>query len=115
MCGGVKPAGFLAPLAIFAVPLGDTAYVSVLRARAGRPFWHGSPDHFPLRLRRRLGGRVRATVVWCYVIAGTGSVIGVGSALLWSWEVALGLIGAYLLAFLVLLAVLARVPMEESA
>ncbi len=110
----VSPAGFLAPLAIFAVPLGDTAYVSVLRARAGRPFWHGSPDHFPLRLRRRLGGRVRAAVVWCYVIAGVGAGVGVGSALLWSWEGALGLIGAYLLAFLVLLAVLARVPMEDA-
>ena len=55
-------AGFLAPLAILAVPLADTAYVSVLRARAGRPFWHGSPDHFPLRLHRMLDGSVRRTV-----------------------------------------------------
>jgi UDP-GlcNAc:undecaprenyl-phosphate GlcNAc-1-phosphate transferase len=61
----VSPAGFLAPLAIFAVPLADTVYVTLLRARAGRPFWHGSPDHFPLRLRRALGGRVVPAVATC--------------------------------------------------
>jgi UDP-GlcNAc:undecaprenyl-phosphate GlcNAc-1-phosphate transferase len=68
-----SPAGFLAPLVILAVPLADTAYVTVLRARAGRPFWHGSPDHFPLRLRRRLGGSTARTVL---VIYAAGVVLG---------------------------------------
>ena len=107
-----SPAGFLAPLAIFAVPLADTAYVSVLRARAGRPFWHGSPDHFPLRLRRALGGRVRPAVAICWAIGGAGAVLGVGSVALWGWQVAVVSGGAFAVALLVLLAYLARIDME---
>ena len=74
-----SPAGFLAPLVILVVPLADTVYVSVLRARPGQPFWHGSPDHFPLRLRRALGGAVRPAVLICYALALAGGLIGVGS------------------------------------
>ena len=109
-----SPAGFLAPLVILATPLADTTYVSFLRARAGKPFWHGSPDHFPLRLRRALGGDVRKTVLICHGIALGGGVIGVGTTFLWSWQLALWLIGGYLLGVLVLLILLARVPMEAS-
>ncbi|MBI4914807.1 MAG: undecaprenyl/decaprenyl-phosphate alpha-N-acetylglucosaminyl 1-phosphate transferase [Acidobacteria bacterium] len=108
----VSPAGFLAPLAILVVPLADTAYVSVLRARAGRPFWHGSPDHFPLRLRRRLGGDVRRTALICYLITAVGSAIGIGSASLWSWPVALWALGGFAVVMLALLAVLATVDMD---
>ena len=108
-----SPAGFLAPLVILAVPLADTAYVSVLRARAGKPFWHGSPDHFPLRLRRALGGRVRPTVLICYAITATGGVLGFGSVALWEWQVALAAGGVFVLALLLLLAFLARIPMES--
>jgi UDP-GlcNAc:undecaprenyl-phosphate GlcNAc-1-phosphate transferase len=108
-----NPAGFLAPLVIFAVPLADTAYVSVLRARAGKPFWHGSPDHFPLRLRRVLGGRVRATVLICWALALLGAAIGVGAAVLWSWSLTLWTAGLYLAVILGGLLYLARVPMEE--
>lgn len=107
-----SPAGFLAPLAILVVPLADTAYVSVLRARAGRPFWHGSPDHFPLRLRRALDGRVRPAVAVCYAISALGAGVGVGSALLWEWPFALGAVAALAAAMLVLLAWLARIRME---
>jgi UDP-GlcNAc:undecaprenyl-phosphate/decaprenyl-phosphate GlcNAc-1-phosphate transferase len=107
-----SPAGFLAPLVILVVPLADTAYVSVLRARAGRPFWHGSPDHFPLRLRRALGGRVRPAVSICWAITAAGAVIGVGAAVLWSWTVTLVAVGVLAVAMLVMLGVLARIPME---
>jgi len=108
----VSPAGFLAPLAILVVPLADTAYVSVLRARAGRPFWHGSPDHFPLRLRRRLGGDVRRTALICYLLTAVGGAIGIGSATLWSWPVALWALGGFAVVMLALLAVLATVDMD---
>ncbi len=108
----VSPAGFLAPLAILVVPLADTAYVSVLRARAGRPFWHGSSDHFPLRLRRRLGGDVRRTALICYLITAVGGAIGIGSASLWSWPVALWALGGFAVVMLALLAVLATVDMD---
>lgn len=105
-------AGFLAPLAILAVPLADTAYVSVLRARAGRPFWHGSPDHFPLRLQRRLHGSVRRTVATVLGLSFAGALVGVGTASLWPWEVGVWVLGGYGLAFVVLLVVLSRVRME---
>ncbi len=107
-----SPAGFLAPPLILVVPLADTAYVSVLRARAGRPFWHGSPDHFPLRLRRALGGRVRPAVTICYAITGAGAAIGVGSAVLWGWQASLVAAGILTAAMLALLVYLARIPME---
>jgi UDP-GlcNAc:undecaprenyl-phosphate GlcNAc-1-phosphate transferase len=58
--------GFLAPLYFLALPMIDTAYVTVLRLRAGRKIYHGSPDHFPLRLRKRLAGRTVATVLCTY-------------------------------------------------
>lgn len=104
-------AGFLAPLAILAVPLADTAYVSVLRARAGQPFWHGSPDHFPLRLRARLGGRTPRATAAVVAIAALGALVGVGTAVLWPWEVGVAVLAGFALAFVVLLAVLARVRM----
>lgn len=107
-----SPAGFLAPLAILAVPLADTAYVSILRARAGRPFWHGSPDHFPLRLRKALGSDTHRAVLVCYAISGCGAVAGFGSAALWSWQVALVVLGGYALVVVMLLAYLTRVDME---
>jgi UDP-GlcNAc:undecaprenyl-phosphate/decaprenyl-phosphate GlcNAc-1-phosphate transferase len=109
-----SPAGFLAPLVILAVPLADTAYVSVLRARAGRPFWYGSPDHFPLRLCRMLGGRVGPTVAIVLALAGLGAVIGVGSATILPWQVGLWALGVYAFAVVVLLVVLARVRMEAA-
>lgn len=106
-----SPAGFLAPLAIFAVPLADTVYVSVLRARAGRPFWHGSPDHFPLRLRRAIGGDTRRVALVCYGLAGAGALAGLGTVAWWPWQVALLVLGLYALVLVTLLAFLARVPM----
>lgn len=109
-----SPAGFLAPLAILVVPLADTVYVTVLRARAGRPFWHGSADHFPLRLRRAWDGRVRPAVVTCYALAAAGGVIGVGCALWWSWQLALWLLGGFALAFVSLLGWLARLDMKPA-
>lgn len=72
-----NPLGFVAPLFILAVPLVDTAYVIVLRLRAGRKIYHGSPDHFPLRLRRRLGGSTVATVLTVYGLATVLGGVGV--------------------------------------
>jgi UDP-GlcNAc:undecaprenyl-phosphate GlcNAc-1-phosphate transferase len=109
-----SPAGFLAPLVVLAVPIADTAYVSVLRARAGKPFWYGSPDHFPLRLCRRLGGRVGRTVAVVLALAVLGAVIGVGTATVLPWQVGLWALVAYALLFVVLLALLSRVRMEAE-
>lgn len=64
-----NPLGWLAPLYILAVPIIDTLYVIVLRLRAGRKVYYGSPDHFPLRVRRRLDGWTAGTVVVSYAVA----------------------------------------------
>lgn len=47
-----NPLGWLTPLAIFAVPLFEIAFVSWLRMRRGASILVGSHDHFSLRLRR---------------------------------------------------------------
>ncbi len=107
-----SPAGFLAPLAILAVPLADTAYVSVLRARAGRPFWYGSPDHFPLRMRRFLGGSARRAFGGVLALAIVGAVVGVGTAALWPWQIGIWVLGAYVVVLVVILVLLSRVRME---
>jgi UDP-GlcNAc:undecaprenyl-phosphate GlcNAc-1-phosphate transferase len=65
----VNPLGWLAPLYILAVPIIDTLYVIVLRLRAGRKIYYGSPDHFPLRVRKRLDGWTVGTVVVSYAVA----------------------------------------------
>ncbi len=39
------------PLCLLAIPLFDLALVIVARIRTGRPVYHGSPDHFAVRLR----------------------------------------------------------------
>ena len=41
-----------------------------------------------------------------------GAVIGVGSTVLWTWQVALVAVGSLAVAMLVLLGWLARIPME---
>ena len=57
-----SPAGFLAPLAIFVVPLADVVYVSVLRARAGTAVLARQPGPLSAaaaaRPRRRGCGRL---------------------------------------------------------
>ncbi len=104
-----NPLGWLA----LALPLIDTVYVSLLRLRAGRKIYHGSPDHFPLRLRRRLGGATRATVLIIYAAAvalgGIGLVIIHLDAMATLWlAAAVGVVGVAALGWL------ARVPMENG-
>jgi UDP-GlcNAc:undecaprenyl-phosphate GlcNAc-1-phosphate transferase len=71
-----NPLGFLAPLYILAVPLIDTVYVIILRLRAGRKIYYGSPDHFPLRIRRRFDGWTAGTVVVSYAVAAIFGALG---------------------------------------
>lgn len=106
-------AGFLAPLTLLLVPLADTAYVTVLRARAGRPFWHGSPDHFPLRLRRALGGDVRRTVLACWGLSLAGCAAGLAAVVALPWQWGLAVMGAVVGVQLVVLVILARYPMDS--
>jgi len=106
-----NPLGWLAPLYILAVPLIDTAYVIVLRLRAGRKVYYGSPDHFPLRVRRTLDGWTAGSVLVSYAV---GVVFGaLGLVILFldplSTMILTAVVGVVTLGLLVWLA---TVPME---
>lgn len=88
----VSPAGFLAPLAFLALPLSEVAYLVLLRARQGIPFWRGSPDHFALRWRALRGGEVRGTALRCWLVALAFTVAGLALALLPLYWVSLALL-----------------------
>jgi hypothetical protein len=84
----------------------------VLRARAGRKIYYGSPDHFPLRMRRRLGGWTAGTVVASYAVAVVFGAIGLVVLFLdpVSTLIVTGVVGVTVIG---LLAWLAMVPMES--
>jgi len=107
-----NPLGFLAPLYILAVPVIDTAYVTILRIRAGRKIYHGSPDHLPLRMRRRFDGWTAGTVVVSYAVAVIFGARGLMVLFLdpTSTLILTGVVGAVVVGFLAWLAV---VPMES--
>ncbi len=108
-----SPLGWLAPAYILALPLVDTVYVTVLRVRAGRKIYHGSPDHFPLRLQRRLGGSAPATVLAIY--AGAVVLGGLGMLVMYiDPHAALWLTGAVAAVTIAVLVWLARVPMGAA-
>jgi UDP-GlcNAc:undecaprenyl-phosphate GlcNAc-1-phosphate transferase len=104
--------GFLAPLYILALPLVDTVYVVFLRIRAGRKIYHGSPDHFPLRLRERLGGSTLNTVLVSYAAAVVFGSLGIVIMFL-DPRSTLILTGVAAVVVLAILVWLGRVPMEE--
>jgi UDP-GlcNAc:undecaprenyl-phosphate GlcNAc-1-phosphate transferase len=106
-----SPLGWLAPLYFLALPIIDTAYVIVLRLRSGRKIYHGSPDHFPLRLRRLLGGSTERTVLVVYVAGVVFGTIGLMVMYL-DPTTTLILTGAVASSVLVVLVWLGRVPME---
>jgi UDP-GlcNAc:undecaprenyl-phosphate GlcNAc-1-phosphate transferase len=106
-----SPLGWLAPLYFLALPIIDTCYVIVLRVHAGHKIYHGSPDHFPLRLRRRLGGSTQRSVLTIY---GVGVVFGTLGLMVMYLDptttvVLSGVVGVLVLAALLWLS---RVPME---
>jgi UDP-GlcNAc:undecaprenyl-phosphate GlcNAc-1-phosphate transferase len=107
-----NPLGFLAPLYILAVPVIDTVYVTILRIRAGRKIYHGSPDHFPLRMRRRFDGWTAGTVVMSYAVAVIFGALGLVILFLdpTSTLILTAVVGTVVVG---LLAWLAVVPMEK--
>lgn len=106
-----NPLGWLAPLYILAVPLIDTAYVIVLRLKSGRKVYYGSPDHFPLRVRRTLDGWTAGTVVVSYAVAVVFGSLGLVILFLdpMSTMILTAVVGVVTLGLLVWLA---AVPME---
>ncbi len=59
------PLAVLSPLLILAVPLGDLAWVVILRWRMGKPFYVGDTNHLSHRLVKAGLDRTRAVlVIW---------------------------------------------------
>jgi UDP-GlcNAc:undecaprenyl-phosphate GlcNAc-1-phosphate transferase len=102
------------PVVLLAVPIFDTFFVAVHRARRGIPFFRGSPDHFALRLAHS-GLGVRGTVLVSYCVgAALGCVsllIVFGPARPAAWMVAC--VGAGALLAVPLLSCLAAPTFEE--
>ncbi|HSM01383.1 MAG TPA: MraY family glycosyltransferase [Acidimicrobiia bacterium] len=64
----------LVPALVLAVPLFDTALVTVERLRHGRPVWEGGRDHTAHRLERAgLGVRSVVTTLWAVAAATAGA------------------------------------------
>ncbi len=63
-----NPLAVFSPLLILAVPLFDTAYVSVVRLLKGISPLQGSPDHFALRLQRR--GFTKKQILFYTILTG---------------------------------------------
>lgn len=67
------------PLCLLAIPLFDLTLVIIARLRTGRPVYHGSPDHFAVRLRHhgkqaRFAARTAGGVGVVVVVAGLFSM-----------------------------------------
>jgi UDP-GlcNAc:undecaprenyl-phosphate GlcNAc-1-phosphate transferase len=101
------------PVVLLAVPIFDTGFVALHRARKGIPFFRGSPDHFPLRLAHS-GLGVRRTVVALWRVTAVLGVVALllvfGPAWLVPW-----LLGACALSALSAFVLLSRLPTPEAA
>jgi len=64
----------LTPLLVFGVPLGDLAWVVVLRWRLGRPFYIGDNNHLSHRLTRRGCSRTQAVMIIWLLAAALGAL-----------------------------------------
>jgi UDP-GlcNAc:undecaprenyl-phosphate GlcNAc-1-phosphate transferase len=102
--------GYFAPVLILGLPLFDTAYVMLLRWRKGIPVIQGSQDHFALRLRRA-GCSVWTTVLLSCAAAGGLGLLGLACMLVQTAGAAIAIIGAAVLALVVLGICLARIDM----
>ena len=101
------------PLCLCAIPLFDLALVVVARLRARRPIYHGSPDHFAVRLRHH-GRSARFTA---NVAGGLGAIVvalGIGSTRLDDRGAAVVFGGTALALAALLIAVLVTLPPRTS-
>jgi UDP-GlcNAc:undecaprenyl-phosphate GlcNAc-1-phosphate transferase len=69
-----RPFAVLIPLLALAVPLGDMAYVVVLRTRMGKPFYVGDTNHLSHRLVRS-GKSKTAAVLIIWSMAAVGAAV----------------------------------------
>jgi len=85
--------GFVSPLWLLGLPLFDTAFVSIVRISRGASPFRGSPDHFPLRLRRR-GWPVRRVAIACWAVSAALGFLALLNTRFHDPEATLGLLAA---------------------
>jgi UDP-GlcNAc:undecaprenyl-phosphate GlcNAc-1-phosphate transferase len=98
----------LTPLALLAVPIFDTVFVALHRARRGIPFFRGSPDHFALRVAhagRGVRRTVLATYAVCFLLGCVSLAVVFGPGALATW-----LLGGTAALFLLAVPWLSRFP-----
>jgi UDP-GlcNAc:undecaprenyl-phosphate GlcNAc-1-phosphate transferase len=71
----LRPWAVLAPLFVLAVPLGDMAWVVVLRWRKGQPFYVGDTNHLSHRLARSGLSRTQAVLVIWSMASAVGAMV----------------------------------------
>lgn len=69
-----KPLAVLTPLLVLIVPLGDMAWVVLLRWRKGQPFYMGDTNHLSHRLARRGFKPARAVFFIWFLAAASGAL-----------------------------------------
>jgi UDP-GlcNAc:undecaprenyl-phosphate GlcNAc-1-phosphate transferase len=99
-----------APLCFLAVPLFDLTLVVVARLAARKPIYHGSPDHFAVRLRDA-GVAPRHIALVSAVVGAVFAAVGVMSTMLDN----AGIVGVAVLTFLAGLALLVLVIVRFPA
>jgi UDP-GlcNAc:undecaprenyl-phosphate GlcNAc-1-phosphate transferase len=104
---------FFAPLTFLAIPLFDLTLVVVARLAARRPIYHGSPDHFAVRLRDA-GVRPRHISLISALIGSTFASVGVISTKLDNTSVLSVAIVTFLVGLTLLIVVLVRFPARTS-
>jgi len=95
-------AAFISPMALLCIPLFDLAFVMLCRLVLGLRIYHGSPDHFAVRMRRhgRSAARIAMTAMVLQLICGVGAVVAaLGTNLQAAGVGAAGLVGALIVAW----------------
>lgn len=90
--GGVGVSGWIVPVMLLGVPIIDTVFVTIGRARAGEPITRGGKDHLSHRLLD-FGLSSRKTLLVLYLLS---AVLGALILLLGEWPLPLVIAGAVL-------------------
>jgi len=105
--------GFLAPILILGVPIFDTVFVMFFRLRRGQSMFHGSNDHYAIRLKK-IGWSVRKIVVASYIAAVILSAFAVALVRVSYKPFIFVSVGALALVLLGLALLMGRIDMEDK-
>ncbi len=106
--------GFIAPVLILGVPVFDMLFVMYFRSRRGQSMFHGSNDHYAIRLKKA-GWSVRKIVTASYFVSGMLSAWALVLISVSYMPVVYICVGLLAVCALLLAVVLGRINMEAGA